>query len=490
MRTSGILMHITSLPGPCGIGTMGAQAYGFIDFLKKAQQRWWQILPLSPTGYGDSPYQSASAFAGNPYLIDLEQLEKEGLLQPGEYRHLRWNTREDAVDFGLIWQHRQAVLRKAYARFAGSEEFEQFCRENSDWLADYALFLALKDHFGGAPWYQWEESLKHRCTDAVRAAREEFREAIRFYSFQQYLFFKQWNELKEYAHQNGVSIIGDVPIYVPLDSVDVWKDPEQFRLDETLTPVAVAGCPPDGFTEDGQLWGNPLYDWNAMAEDGYRWWLRRLAHAGNLYDVVRLDHFRAFEAYWAVPYGDATARNGRWVKGPDIDFVRTVQQELPYVRIIAEDLGFMTPEVLALLEASGFPGMKVLQFAFDSRDDSQYLPHNYIPNTVCYTGTHDNMTTRQWLQSLSEDGRSYAAEYMLLDSSEDVWGVIRTAQSSVSELCIIPLQDYLELGGEGRMNFPGTTGINWTWRAPDGFAADALAERIASLTRLYGRAKQ
>ena len=490
MRSSGILMHITSLPGPYGIGTMGQQAYKFVDFLENAAQSWWQILPLSPTGYGDSPYQSASAFAGNPYLIDLDLLAKDGLLLPEEYCDLQWNIRDTAVDFGLIWQHRQVVLRKAYTRFSGGDAFDNFCRENSSWLADFSLFMALKDRFGGAPWYQWDTPLKHRNSDALWNARQELKDEIRFYNFQQYMFLRQWQSLKDYASQKGIQIIGDVPIYVPLDSADVWSNPEGFLLDENLQPTAVAGCPPDAFSEDGQLWGNPLYNWEAMRKDGYSWWLRRLAHAGKLYDVVRLDHFRAFEAYWSVPYGDTNARGGRWVKGPDMDFIRAVKNGLPKLPIIAEDLGFLTQEVLDLRDASGFPGMKVLQFAFDSMDDSQYLPHNYIPNTVCYTGTHDNMTTAQWLESLPEEVRVYASNYMGLQGESDVWGVIRTAHGSVSQLCIVPMQDYLELGGETRMNFPGTTGTNWTWRALDGFAGEALAKRIAAVTRLYYRAKQ
>ena len=490
MRSSGILMHITSLPGPYGIGTMGQQAYKFVEFLEKAEQSWWQILPLSPTGYGDSPYQSASAFAGNPYLIDLDLLAKDGLLLPEEYCDLQWNIRDTAVDYGLIWQHRQSVLRKAYGRFTGGEAFDNFCRENSSWLADFSLFMALKDRFGGAPWYQWDTPLKHRESDALWNARQELKDEIRFYNFQQYMFLRQWQSLKDYAAQKGIQIIGDVPIYVPLDSADVWSNPEGFLLDENLQPTAVAGCPPDAFSEDGQLWGNPLYDWERMKRDGYSWWLHRLAHAGKLYDVVRLDHFRAFEAYWSVPYGDTNARGGRWVKGPDMDFIRAVKNGLPKLPIIAEDLGFLTQEVLDLRDASGFPGMKVLQFAFDSMDDSQYLPHNYIPNTVCYTGTHDNMTTAQWLESLPEEVRVYASDYMGLQGESDVWGVIRTAHSSVSQLCIVPMQDYLELGGEARMNFPGTTGTNWTWRAMEDFAGETLAKRIAAVTRLYYRTKQ
>ena len=488
MRESGILMHITSLPGPYGIGTMGKQAYAFVDFLKKAGQSVWQVLPLSPTGYGDSPYQSCSAFAGNPYLIDLDMLAEEGLLDRKELQSVQWNTREDAVDFGLIYQNRSQFLRLAYSRFADNDALDAFIRENSSWLSDFALFMALREENGEKPWYLWETSLKTRNPDAMWDARQRLKDSIRFYSFVQYLFYKQWSELLNYAHENGIRIIGDVPIYVPLDSVDVWSNPELFLLDETLEPVAVAGCPPDAFAEDGQLWGNPLYRWDEMAKDDYGWWIRRLAAAGALYDVVRLDHFRGFESYWSVPAGDTTARNGKWVKGPGMDFIRALKEKLPDVSIIAEDLGFLTQEVLDLRDASGFPGMKVLQFAFDANEPSEYQPHTYIQNTVCYTGTHDNMTTRQWFDTASPEALAYAVAYMHLTEEEGfVWGAIRTAMGSVSDLCVIPLQDYLGLGGEARMNFPGTTGINWFWRTEAGSYNDALAEKIYGITKLYDR---
>jgi len=489
MRNSGVLMHISSLPGKYGIGTMGKNAYEFVDFLKKSGQSYWQILPLTPTGYGDSPYQSYSTFAGNHYLIDLDLLVQEGLLQEQEIAGINWYHDEQKVNFGLQYNNRLPVLRLAYARFEGNEDFDSFCRENSSWLSDFALYLALKDKTGGKAWFQWEEGLKRRDPDAMWQARQELRSEIRFYSFVQYLFHRQWVALRSYAHGKGVSIIGDVPIYVPLDSVDVWSNPELFQLDERLTPTAVAGCPPDAFSDDGQLWGNPLYRWDRMKEDGYSWWLRRMAAAGQLYDVIRLDHFRGFESYWSVPYGDATARGGKWVQGPGLDFLNTIKQGLPQLKLIAEDLGFLTQEVLDLRDDSGFPGMKVLGFAFDSREPSDYLPHTYIANTVCYTGTHDNMTTRQWFDTASEDAVAYAKEYMHLDEQEGlVWGTIRTAMSSVSDLCIVPMQDYLDLGAEGRMNFPGTmTDCNWTWRAKDGIITDILARRIRNMTILYGR---
>ena len=488
MRGSGILMHITSLPGPYGIGTLGRQAYLFVDFLEKAGQSCWQVLPLSPTGYGDSPYQSCSAYAGNPYLIDLDFLVLDGLLTPGEIENIRWSDGEDRVDYGLQYENRFNVLRAAFDRFSDWTALDNFCKENSDWLPDFALYMALKDRFAGEPWYCWEDDFKHREPNAVWEAQQAMDVQLRFYCFVQYLFYKQWNDLRNYATDKGIRIIGDVPIYVPLDSVEAWCNPELFQLDEDLTPTAVAGCPPDGFTEDGQLWGNPLYRWDVMAEDGYSWWIHRMHAAGKLYDMIRLDHFRGFEAYWSVPYGDDTARNGHWEKGPGKDFIRALQRALPELQLIAEDLGFLTPEVLQLRDDADLPGMKVLQFAFDSCEPSLYLPHTYIPNTVCYTGTHDNMTTRQWLESAGPDTVEYATEYMGLSRREGyVWGVIRTAMSSVSRLCVIPMQDYLELGEDARMNFPGTMGNNWCWRALEGNFTALLAEKIYKVTKMYGR---
>ena len=489
MRESGILMHITSLPGPYGIGTMGAEAFRFVDFLQEAGQKNWQILPLTPTGYGDSPYQSCSTFAGNPYLIDLDRLVEAGLLEKSEIESITWCGREDKADYGLLYNHREKVLRLVYARFEGSEEFEEFCRSNSRWLADFALFMALKAKFGGKPWYEWEQKLKFREADALWEIRHDLSDEIRFYSFVQYLFQCQWEQLRAYAHKAGVKIIGDVPIYVPYDSVDVWSNPELFQLDETLTPIDVAGCPPDAFSEDGQLWGNPLYRWDLMAKNGFAWWKNRLAAAEQRYDIVRFDHFRGFEAYWAVPFTDKTARGGKWIKGPGMPFIQAIQQGLPTLQLIAEDLGFLTQEVLDLRDDSGLPGMKILEFAFDSREPSDYLPHTYPANSVCYTGTHDNMTMRQWFDTASKEAVEYATEYMTLTEKEGlVWGVIRTAMSSVSDLCIVQMQDYLDLGAEARMNFPGTqTDANWTWRMKPGQTTSELAKKICRLTVLYGR---
>ena len=488
MRSSGILMHITSLPGNTGVGTMGKEAFAFVDFLKKAGQSKWQLLPLTPTGYGDSPYQSCSTFAGNPYLIDLPKLVEEGLLTREEIDSVTWCAREDRVDFGIQYNNKNRVLRLAYNRFAGGGEFERFCVENGSWLPDFALFMALKDATGKS-WYDWEDGLKFRDPDAIWNARNKLKDEIRFYSFVQYVFSRQWNALRGYAKDAGISIIGDVPIYVPYDSVEVWASPELFQLDAALRPTDVAGVPPDAFTADGQLWGNPLYRWDEMRRDGYSWWLRRLAAAGKWYDTVRLDHFRGFESYWAVPYGAPNARGGHWVKGPGMDFITTLKKGLPGLSLIAEDLGYLTQEVLDLRDDSGYPGMKVLGFAFDSREPSDYLPHTYTRNSVCYTGTHDNMTTRQWFDTADADAVAYAREYMCLNEAEgDVWGTIRTAMATVSDMAIVPMQDYLDLGGQARMNFPGTlTDANWTWRAEAGFMTDELSERIRRLTRLYGR---
>lgn len=490
MRKCGSLLHITSLPGPYGVGSMGKYAYEFIDFLKDSGQSLWQVLPLNPTGYGDSPYQSCSTYAGNHYLIDLDTLIQQGLLTQQEVSSIPWGDDANKVDFHLLYQGRLPLLRKAFARFAHQEDLDDFCRQHSDWLSDFALFMALKDRFQGLPWYQWPQELKTRQPDAIWQTRRELKEDVRFYCFVQYLFHQQWDALRQYAHQNGVQIIGDVPIYVPYDSADVWSNPELFQLDSQLNPEAVAGVPPDGFSEDGQLWGNPLYRWPAHKKDGYGWWLRRLASAGKRYDIIRIDHFRAFEAYWSVPFGDETAKNGHWVLGPNIDFIGTVQKKLPHLKCIAEDLGHLTQEVLDLRDRSGWPGMKVLEFAFHSGDTpSLYLPHLHIPNSVVYLGTHDNQTMRQWLEETEAPVVQKATDYMHLTPEEGlVWGCIRTAFASVADTCIVQLQDYLDLGGDARMNAPGTvTGSNWTWRVDAGVCTPALAEKIYHLAKTYYR---
>ena len=487
MRASGILMHITSLPSPYGVGTLGKEAYEFADFLKEAGQKYWQILPLTPTGYGDSPYQSCSTYAGNHYLIDLDMLEREGLLKHSEIADCQWGDNPNWVDFGLLYENRLNVLRLAYGRFSDWDALDAFCRKHDHWLPDFALYMALKEETGGKPWYAWEDAIKHREPDALWRARKALKQEIRFYSFVQYLFHTQWEAVRTYAHEAGVSIIGDVPIYVPYDSADVWSNPELFLLDENLEPLAVAGCPPDGFNADGQLWGNPLYRWDLHKEDGYSWWMQRLRGAAQRYDVIRIDHFRGFAGFYAVPFGAENARNGEWMTGPGLDFMQTVKKNLPETPMIAEDLGFLTEDVHQLREDAGYPGMKVLEFAFDADSNNTYLPHTYIPNTVCYTGTHDNMPLKQWLEESSVKTVEFATDYMG-DPQNPVWGMIRLCMASVSDLAIVQMQDYLELGGEARMNFPGTrTGNNWTWRADAGYLKPELAEKIAKLTCTYGR---
>ena len=486
MRASGILMHITSLPSPHGVGTMGKEAYRFVDFLHAAGQRYWQILPLTPTGYGDSPYQSCSAFAGNPYLIDLDLLAQEGLLTDAEIAACNWGDDLGRVDFGLLYENRMGLLRKAYTRFRENEEFSEFIFQNESWLPEFVHYMALKERYDGKPWYEWPDDIKHRELMEVNESFREVSDTARFHCFVQFLFDRQWNALREYAHSKGVSIIGDVPIYVPYDSVEVWSEPGLFQLDESLTPRAVAGCPPDYFNENGQLWGNPLYRWDVMQEDGYRWWIHRLQGAAKRYDVIRIDHFRAFAGYYAIPFGEETAKNGQWIVGPGMDFIGAVKEALPGLSMIAEDLGFLTEDVHALRDASGFPGMKVLEFAFDGNPQNPYLPYLHIANSVCYTGTHDNMPLKQWFAEENPNVTGRALAYMG-QAQDPVWGMIRLAMASVADLTVVQMQDFLELGGQARMNFPGTASGNWTWRADSAFLQDALAERIKRLTGIYGR---
>jgi len=489
MRKSGILFHITSLPNPYGIGSIGKCAYDFVDFLQAAGQSYWQILPLSPTGYGDSPYQAFSTFAGNHYLIDLDKLIAEGLLKQEEADAVCWSREAGRVDYGCLYANRGKLLRLAFERYVPDEEFAHFVNKNADWLEDYALFMALKEKLHGENWQNWSVSLMLRIPQSIASCREEMAEQIKFHYFLQFVFFRQWGELRSYANRKGIRIIGDVPIYVPLDSADVWANPKLFQLDGSGRPCMVAGCPPDSFTADGQLWGNPLYDWDKMKQTGYQWWIRRLRAASRMFDVVRLDHFRGFESYWAVPAGDKTAVGGSWKLGPGMDFIRAVQAALPDVELIAEDLGYVTPEVRQLQLQSGYPGMKVLQFAFDSREEGNYLPYTYPENSVCYSGTHDNLTMVQWFQEASTEDLEAAKAYLGLNTEEGyVRGMIRGCMASASKLCVIQMQDYMELGGEARMNFPGTlSSNNWTWRAAPGSLTEALAARILEITRRYGR---
>ncbi len=490
MRTSGVLMPISSLPSPYGIGTMGKAARKFVDFLKKGGQKYWQILPICPTSYGDSPYQSFSSFAGNPYFIDLEILCKDKLLTKKECESFDWGGSERYVDYGTMYISRYAILRKAYNRFVKAipQEYWDFCNEQREWLDEYALFMALKDANDGAAWSKWPEALKYRHWDALNAAREEQAENINFYKMLQYLFFKQWKDLKAYANENGIRIIGDVPIYVAGDSADVWANPDQFYLDGERNPIDVAGCPPDAFSADGQLWGNPLFRWDVMRNDGYSWWTKRISAMAKLYDIVRIDHFRGFDSYYAIPAKDDTARNGQWRQGPGMDLFRVLEQKLGKLPIIVEDLGFLTPSVYQLLKDSGFPGMKVIQFAFDSREGSDYLPHNYPTHCVVYTGTHDNDTCMGWMKTAPKESVKFAKEYLNLTKEEGYnWGMMRAAWSSVADMAIVPMQDLIGLGSEARMNTPSTLGNNWKWRATEEQINSKLAARLYSYTQMYGR---
>lgn len=493
MRSSGVLMHISSLPSPYGIGTMGKEARKFADFLEKSGQKYWQILPICPTSYGDSPYQSFSSFAGNPYFIDLEYLCKDKLLTKKECASFPWGSNEHYVDYGVMYESRYPLLKKAYARFVKDvpEEFETFCDEEAEWLEEYALFMALKDANGGVAWFEWDKDLKTRKPEAIAAARKEYAEDIRFYKMLQYLFFKQWRELKSYINGKGIEIIGDVPIYVAGDSADVWANPGQFYLDENLDPIDVAGCPPDAFSEDGQLWGNPLFRWDVMKKDGYSWWTKRVKAMSELYDIVRIDHFRGFDSYYAIPAEDDTAKNGEWRKGPGMDLFKTLEKKLGKLNIIVEDLGFLTPSVIKLVQDSGFPGMKVIQFAFDSREGSDYLPHNYPKHCVVYTGTHDNDTILGWMKTAPKKSVKFAKEYLNLTEEEGYnWGMMRAAWASVGDLAIVPMQDLIGIGSEGRMNTPSTLGGNWEWRATSDQITGKLAKKLYKYMEMYGRLRK
>ena len=492
MRNSGILMPITSLPSPWGVGTMGEEARRFLSFLRAAGQSCWQILPINPTSHGDSPYQSFSSFAGNPYLIDLDDLARDGLLSREAYADLSWGAAPDQVDYSLLYRQRFPILRQAVAQLQKQEPqaLAEFCIAERRWLPDYALFMALKNHYDGAPWWTWSEGLRRRDPQALREAQASLAEDVAFYQGVQYLFFRQWSALKACAVREGISIIGDLPIYVALDSADVWSDPGQFQLDENLQPTEVAGCPPDGFSADGQLWGNPLFDWEKMARDGYRWWMDRIAAQFRVYDILRIDHFRGFESYYAIPFGDKDARRGRWRKGPGLAFFRQLEQTLGQRQIIAEDLGFLTPAVRQMLRDTGYPGMKVLEFAFDSRDDNgrEYLPHNFCVNCVAYVGTHDNDTALGWCTSAPAADVALAKEYLGIEEDAEMPGaMLRTLYASVAERTVAQMQDLLALGSEARMNTPSTVGHNWRWRALPGFDSPALAARLRRQMELYDR---
>lgn len=492
-RCSGILLHPTSLPGPYGVGSFNQAAYDWVDLLEETRQTLWQVLPLGPTGYGDSPYQSFSTFAGNPYLISLEDLVKDGLLED-------WvlNTApdfpQDRVDFGWIYNWKPKVLKEAADNFdkratsAQQADFAGFCQDNAEWLDDYALFMAIKDAHDGAPWNTWEMPLRGRDAKAIQKATKEHAGVIHYHKFMQWAFYRQWEALKGYANEKGVQIVGDIPIYVAMDSADVWSDPQVFFLDDEYQPTVVAGVPPDYFSETGQLWGNPIYRWERMAGNGYKWWLRRIRAALRVYDIVRVDHFRGFAGYWEIPADEETAINGEWRKGPGAHFFEVVKAELGDLPIIAEDLGEITPDVIELRNQFNLPGMKIMQFSFSTDATDKFLPHNYKPNFVVYSGTHDNDTAWGWYQTSStEHERDHFRRYFRTDGHEVSWTLIEGAFRSVAVMAVVPLQDVLSLGTEARMNLPGTAAGNWSWRFQPWQLDRAAIDRLKEVTLLYGR---
>lgn len=492
MRASGILLPITSLPSAYGIGTFSKEAYAFVDFLEKAGQKYWQVLPFGSTGYGDSPYQSFSTFAGNPYFVDLESLIHEGLLTESECESVDYGDLAEQVDYDKIYHSRFQLLRVAYERFRvqTNDNFEVFCKEHESWLDDYSLFMAVKNYFGDKGIDEWDEDVRLRKPEALEKYKELLVDNILFYKFIQFKFFEQWKSLKEYANNKGIKIIGDIPIYVAYDSADTWANKKLFQFDEEGKPIAVAGCPPDSFSATGQLWGNPLYNWEYHKSTGYDWWIKRIEFCFKLYDVVRVDHFRGFDEYYSIPYGAKDAIIGKWEKGPGYDIFEHIKKALGNVDIIAEDLGFLTDSSKKLVKDCGYPGMKIIQFAFDSREESDYLPHNYDKNCVVYTGTHDNDTIVGWYNTLCEQDKKYATAYVNNYNSkpEEIhWDYIKLTLSSVANLAIIPMQDYLGLDSKARINTPSTLGGNWTWRMKKDDIAMDLAEDIRYVIKLYGR---
>ena len=490
-RGSGLLLHPTSLPGPFGIGDLGPAAYAWVDTLVRAGQKWWQVLPLGPTGYGDSPYQCFSAFAGNPYLVSPESLVQDGLVPNADLANRHFP--EDRVDFGPVIQFKVWLLERAWSRFkAGAAatlkpEFEAFCDESAAWLPDFALFLALKDEHGGGSWLNWELPLVRRDPVALDQARARLSDGIRQHQFRQFLFFKAWRALKAHANTQGIKLIGDIPIFVSSDSSDVWAHPEIFQLDEQRQPVAVAGVPPDYFSQTGQLWGNPLYNWDVLRATGYDWWVKRFRATLEQVDLVRLDHFRGFDAYWRIAAGMPTAEIGKWTPGPGAEFLAHVREVLGSLPLIAEDLGVITPAVEALRDDFHLPGMKILQFAFGGATENRFLPHTYEQNCVVYTGTHDNDTARGWYDAITEAERDLFRRYVARDGSDAAWDFIRLAWSSVADLAIAPLQDVLGLGSEARMNLPGRPFGNWAWRFRTGAVTPEMVARLADMTEIYDR---
>ncbi|MDO5717419.1 MAG: 4-alpha-glucanotransferase [Tissierellia bacterium] len=491
-RGSCIILPIFSLPSNYGIGTVGKEAYKFIEFLAESEQRYWQILPIGPTTYGDSPYQSYSSFAGNPYLIDLELLEEDGLLEKEEFENVHFSDDPSYVNYSLLYLYRLKVLKLAYNRAWSRylKEIEEFRDKNAYWIEDYALYMALKEYFLDISWTEWPEDIKLRKKEALERYSAELKDEVNFFVFLQYIFFKQWDKLRDIAKKHHIDIIGDIPIYIAMDSADAWANSEILLLDEkTKNPIEVGGSPPDGFTEDGQLWGNPVYDWEYLKNTEYEWWIKRIEINLRFYDILRLDHFIGFSSFWSVPYGDETAKYGKRRKGPGYELFKKLKEELGELPIIIEDLGVLSDEVFELKKKVGYPGMAVLQFGFAPFANSDYIPHNIQENTIVYTGTHDNQTTRAWLEELDEKGFKFVKKYLNLSEEEGYnWGMIRAAMMTNARLAVIPMQDYLNLGDEARMNEPGTLGKNWRWRADKSDFNQKLMERIKYITKLYGRA--
>ncbi len=490
-RSSGILLHITSLPGKYGIGTMGREAFSFVDFLVESGQKLWQILPLGHTSYGDSPYQCFSAFAGNPLLIDLEKLLDEGLLQHTDLPDDNKFPQHE-VDYGKVFNYKYTVLEKAYTNFKkphreNGKEFSTFCEANKTWLDDYAFFMALKGYHDGKSWQEWDIHIRQREGKAMERYHEHLQEQIEFFRFIQFLFYRQWLELKSHANLNGIRIIGDLPLYVALDSADAWANPENFDFDENLRPNTVAGVPPDYFSETGQLWGNPIYNWDRLKKEGFRWWVDRIKANFLLYDILRIDHFRGLAAYWSIPSGEETAIKGQWIKAPGQEMLQAIYDQLGSSPIIAENLGVITPDVEAMRNHFDMPGMKILQFAFDSGEENDFIPHTYQNNSVVYTGTHDNNTTLGWWHEAKEEEKQNARDYLCLNEEDPAWSFVRLAWSSVSDMAIAPLQDILRLGAEGRMNFPGKSPGYWKWRYHKEMLTPGHAEDLLKLTKTYGR---
>lgn len=491
MRKSGILMHISSLPSDYGIGKMGKSAYDFIDFLSDAGIKCWQILPLSPTSFGDSPYQSFSVYAGNPYFIDFDTLRQDNLMKKSDYENIKWQDSKSRVNYSLIYQNCFKVLKQAYKTYKRdiSKRYKNFVSDNEEWLEDYALFMALKFKNDGKPWYEWDEKLAKRDEKALEKAREELKNETEYFKFLQYIFYKQWGNLKKYANDKGIEIIGDMPIYVSYDSVEAWASPELFLFDKNKKPIDVAGCPPDDFSATGQLWGNPLYDWEYHKKTNYKWWIQRLRFSSKIYDIVRIDHFRGFESFYAIPYGSETAENGEWRKGPGAKLFKAAEKEIGKLNIIAEDLGFITEDVHEMLAETGYPGMKVLQFAFGGNSNNEYLPHNFTTsNCVAYTGTHDNETLKGWVASQSSKSLKFCMAYLNVKKKKDIPKfLLRLTWSSVAEIAVAQIQDFLGSDSSARMNTPSTSDSNWQFRTQTDDFNDKLAKKILKLNKLYNR---